>query len=206
MRSKTKVAAFAMTAVVALALAACGSNSGTTTAATDENSNVEEKTITTTTVTFPKIYFSEDKTADENVSSLEAMGCTGVTANEDGSYTATMSTDKYNELVDGMHDSVTTTFDGWAGSENYPNVATVEYDDQFASVTITLSTTTIGLQDMFDSYAAGLVACMYQQIAAQPVSCHVVVKSSAGDVLSDNTYPDDWKSTDSGTSESSSAN
>ncbi|MCI1666390.1 MAG: hypothetical protein LKI25_08560 [Atopobiaceae bacterium] len=164
------------------------SNSGDTTSASDTNSAVEDSTLTTRTVTFPKIYF-QNEDADKVTSELENAGCTDITANEDGSYTVTMSIDRYNQLVDTTHDKVAEQIDAMPGSESYPNVTSITYDDQYANITMNLSVTTLGYQDMFDAYGPGLVACMYQQIAGQPVACNVTLLDPDGNSLGSVTLP-----------------
>ncbi len=173
-----------------LALAGCATqNSGNVTSEQDERSAVEKATITTRTVTFPAAYFS-DKAAEEVQATLKEKGCTEVTANEDGSYTVTMPIAKYNELVDSMHESVAEQFDGMPNSEDWPTITAIDYDDQFSTVKLTTSSSQIGLQEAFAPLAAGVVSCMYQQIAGQPVSCTVTMVDQGGTELSSSVYPD----------------
>lgn len=183
----------------ALALCACGlialggcatQNSGTTTSATDENSAVEEATIITRTVTFPAVYF-QDQSEEDIRSTLEKGGTTDIVVNEDGSYTMTMGIDKYNELVDGLHQTTKETLDSIPLSENFPDIASIEYDDGFSSVTMTASVQKLGLSEMFVGLAAGLSANIYQQIAGLPVACSVVVLGPDGTEIQSNFYPDD---------------
>lgn len=189
----TGVAAVALSIVICLTGCATA-NSGTTTSASDTNSAVQGGTITTRTVTFPKIYF-QDKSTDEITSGLESLGCTDVTPNDDGSYTATMPLDKYNEFVDKMHTQVKSTLDAMPNSDSFPNISSITYDEQFSNITINLSVNQLGLQDMFDGYGSALVAIMYQQIAGQPVKCNVTVVGSDGSTLASNVYPDDMQKT-----------
>ena len=92
-------------------LAGCATqNSGNVTSEQDENSAVEKATIATRTVTFPALFF-QDTVAEDVQANLQEWGCTDIVANEDGSYTATMPIDKYNELVDSWHDSTAKQLD-----------------------------------------------------------------------------------------------
>ena len=186
-----QIAAFAVASLIlCLLLTACATqNSGDVTSKQDEHSAVEKATITTRTVTFPAAYFS-DKTAEEVQANLQEKGCTNITANENGSYTVTMSIDKYNTLVDSMHESVANQLDEMPNSENWPTITSVEYDDQFSAVKLTLSSSKVGLQEAFAPLTAGVISCMYQQIAGQPVSCTVSMVDQSGAELSSSIYPD----------------
>lgn len=173
-----------------LALTACATqNSGNVTSEQDEHSAVEKATVTTRTLTFPAAYFS-DKTAEEVQAALQEKGCTDIKANENGSYTVTMPIAKYNELVDSTHAAVAEQFDGMPNSEDWPTITAIDYDDQFSTVKLTLSSSQVGFQEAFAPFAVGVVSCMYQQIAGQPVSCTVSMVDPSGTELSSSVYPD----------------
>lgn len=183
-----------VTAAVACALCAtmagCASqNAGNVTSEQDENSNVEAATITTRTVTFPSMYFQDQATEDVQAQ-LQEQGYSDITANEDGSYTVTMSIDKYNDLVDSMHDTVANQLDGMPNSENWQTITAIQYDDQFSNVTLTTSSSQVGLREAFAPLQAGIISCMYQQIAGQPVKCTVSIVDESGAELSSSVYPD----------------
>lgn len=176
----------------ACAVGCATQNSGSTTSATDENSAVENVTITTRTVTFPSIYFGES-TQDEATATLTELGCSDIVVNENGSYTAIMPLDKYNEFVDSLHEGTKEALDGIPHSEDYPSITAIEYDETFSNVTMTSSASQLGLSEMFVNWTVGICGCMYQQIAGQPVSCTVTVLDEAGIVIQSGTYPEDWE-------------
>ena len=189
-----RVGAVAATAAVSCALcvtmAGCATqNSGNVTSAQDENSGVEAATITTRTVTFPAAYFA-DQTEDEVRERLQNMGCTDIVVNESGSYTATMPLDKYNALVDSWHESTANPFNEMPNSEQWSTITAIDYDDQFSKVTLTTSSSQVGIYEAFAPLQVGLVACMYQQFAGQPVNCVVRIVDQSGAELSSSTYPD----------------
>lgn len=188
--SGKSVCAVAMAVVLSAGLSGCATeNSGSVTSSEDELSAVEEATVTTRTVTFPAMYF-EGKSAEEAISALEARGCFDVTAGEDGSYTATMPLDVYNEMVDALHESVSAGLDEIVTQGNFPNIASIEHNDDFSEISIGCSSEQLGLADAFASVTAGLAANMFQQIAGHEVASHVVVTSPSGAVLADAVYPD----------------
>ncbi len=184
------VAACLVSLALCLTLTACATqNSGGVTNEQDEHSAVEKATVTTRTVTFPAAYFS-GKTAEEIQAALEEAGYSNITANESGSYTVTMPIAKYNELVDSMHEAVVEQLNKMPNSEDWPSITAVDYDEQFSSVKITSSSSKLGLQESFAPLTAGLISCMYQQIAGQPVNCVVTMVDKSGAELSSATYPD----------------
>ena len=138
---KTGVFGKSAGAVIAIAVAMCAlcaglagcatQNSGNVTSEQDENSAVEKATIATRTVTFPALFF-QDTAAEDVQANLQKWGCTDIVANEDGSYTATMPIDKYNELVDSWHDSTAKQLDEMPNSETWSTITAVDYDEQFS--------------------------------------------------------------------------
>ena len=189
-RAGAAVAAIALSCTLCAGLAGCATqNSGDVTNDQDEHSAVEKATIATRTVTFPAAFF-EDTPAEDAQANLQEKGCTDIVANEDGSYTATMPLDKYNDLVDSLHDSTAEQLDEMPGSDDWPTITAVDYDDQFSEVTLTTSSSQIGLKEVFAPMAAGLAACIYQQFAGQPVSCAVSIVDQSGAELVSATYPD----------------
>lgn len=190
------VAALAAAALVFL-IAGCTSttplseHAGTMTKDTDKYSAIDKATATSRTITFPKIYFGNSST-DDAVSSLQNGGCTDVKANDDGSITATMPIDKYNELVDKVYDGVKQQLDGMPADSSYNGtISSVTYDDTMGNITVTLTGEKMGLTTMFVPYVVGTEVCMYQEIAGLPVNCVVKTMSASGSELATTTLPQD---------------
>lgn len=178
---------------IALALlGGCATDkSGDVTSETDERSAVELATPTTRTVTFAPIFF-DGWSQEDAVSELQDKGYTDIMPQEDGSYTVTMTIGEYNELVDALYASVSETLDGLANSEDYPSIIAVEYDDTFSTIKFTSSKFSLDLTEMFIDWSAAIPACMYQQIAGQPVSTTITVFDADGGIIQEATYPDAW--------------
>ena len=85
--------------------------------------------------------------------------------------------------------SRTYRFDKLVDSESYPNIASVESDDDYSEVKITLKTDKATLMDALAPIAIGATANMYQQTCDLPVSCHIVTVGPDGAQLSEVTYP-----------------
>lgn len=184
------IAATAAACALCATMVGCATeNSGNVTSKQDDYSSVEQATIATRTVTFSALFF-QDQASEDVQASLQEQGYSDVVANEDGSYTVTMTVDKYNDLVDSMHSSVIEQLDGIPNSEDWPTITAITYDEQFSNVTLTTSSSEIGLQEAFVPLQVGLVSCMYQQIAGQPVKCVVNIVDGSGAELSSSVYPD----------------
>ena len=105
-----------------------------------------------------------------------------------------MTIDKYNEMVDAMHANVKESLDGIPKSEEYPSISAIEYDDTFSKITLTATTDSLGLSEMFVGWAVGLPSNMYQQLSGQSVNCQVMVLGPDGAEIQSGTYPDDFQS------------
>ena len=193
MKKFPKIAALVMALSCALLIVACATeNSGNVTAAQDENSAVKDATITSRTVTFAPIYF-QDVPQEEVIAQMEEMGCTDVQPAEDGSYTVTMPIEVYNGLVDNLYEGSKEFLDTLAGSEDFPSVESVTYDESFSEVIINLNTTELSFGEVFLTWGVGLNTTIYQQIAGQEVMTHVVVLDPEGNEVQSGTFPNDFE-------------
>ncbi len=181
--------AFIVGCLLLATLTGCATqNAGNVTKATDQNSAVDSATLLKKTITFPAWYF-QGKEKSDVVSALQSQGYSDVIANEDGSYTVTVSIDQYNQLVDSLHDNIVTLLNSTVGSADSPNVLKVDYDNSFSNIKVYLTTNKIGLSEALLPVKYYVAACIYQQIAGQPVSCTVSIIGADGNQLSSTTYP-----------------
>lgn len=140
------------------------------------------------TMTFSGWIF-ENLDEDEFRDGFEEYNCTDITKNEDGSWSITMPGDEYERYVADLKEGMQKTFDKLVESEDWPNVAAVESNEDYSEVTITLKTDIETLMDMFAPVAVGLSASIYQQACDLPVSCHIVTLGADGTQLNEVTYP-----------------
>ena len=154
------------------------------------HSQVPEVSSETTSkrVTIPDTYFRLKEIVNPQ-SYLEAQGYEDVTANDDGSHSATMPADDYEELVREAYDLAVSTIKGIENDERYPDAVSVDYDEQFATVTVLFSTMFYSVEEALVAYAPGEAACMYQQIAGLPVGCDVIIVGPDGSELSEDVFP-----------------
>lgn len=142
------------------------------------------------TVVFPPLYF-EQTDSDDPVSYLEGRGYENVVANDDGSYAATMTSDEFAALVKETRAAVAAIIDALPADEDYPHVVAVDYDEQFATVTVSFDSDKMTAEDALVAYVPGEAAVIYQQIAGLPVGCDVILVGSDGSELADTAFPVD---------------
>lgn len=139
-------------------------------------------------VVFPAAFF-ELKDVHDPLAFLEARGYADVAAGENGAYTATVPADAYAGLVEEAYQMATAAIDALPGDADHPNVVAVDYDKQFATVTVSFSVGELSAQDTLVSYIPGVAACMYQQVAGLPVGCDVILVGPDGSELANTMFP-----------------
>ena len=189
-KSHVKLVVIIVAIVVGVAAYMCipSENVGNVTRATDPNSAIESANPWSRTVTFPSSFFAGVSDTDA-VDTLRSLTTGGVTSNGDGSYTISILMSRYNRVVDTLHSSTASELDAMAGSDNFKDVASVSYDAQFANVTMTLTGDALADGDETEAQSIALAACLYQQIAGQPVSCTVSIVGAGGATLDTVTAP-----------------
>ena len=179
--------------LASFALVGCSSGEGGSSDGTDADAPAQAQdtaapaeATSAQTVTFPNTYFpdSQDHTAD-----LEALGCTDVVANGDGSYTASASADVYNQIVSDLYDQVIAAAQTLEDDPTYPNVESVVYDEGFTSIQVQLNTDMPGIEDTYALPMVGVPAVTYQQVAGLPVGCEVQLVLQDGTVQQASTFP-----------------
>lgn len=139
-------------------------------------------------VTFPASFFSAKNIHDPQAY-LERQGYTDVVANDDGTYAALVPGDAYNSLLDEVYALAASIIDDIPDDPKYPHVVAVDYDRQFATVTVSFDTTAPTDEEMLVSRVPGEAACMYQQMAGLPLDCDVILVGPDGSELANTMYP-----------------
>ena len=153
-------------------------------------SSAEEDTpaVQTKQVTFPASYFVSLGATNPGAC-LAGLGYTGIVEHEDGSYTATVPVEAYAELVETVYQTTKNTIDALVGSEKYPNVAAVDYDEQFATVTVLFTGTEVSAEEALVAHVPGEAAVLYQTVAGLPVGCDVILVGADGSELASTMFP-----------------
>ena len=179
----------AVVCAAAFGISGCNGAASPETTASPSVSSIVASADQNKTVTFPSLYFEQIGETDDSAAYLEDAGYTDVTEGEDGSYTATMTADEYSRLVEDAYATATSIINGIPDDPAYPDAVAVDYDEPFATVTVTFDTDVAAAEDALAAYAAGEAATVYQQIAGLPIGCDVILVGSDGSELSETMFP-----------------
>ena len=192
-KMKCTLSIFTALLVACFALVACSSGDGS---ASDDNGSEAAPAQDTAapaasasssqTITFPAAYFPDQ---EDHTAQLEALGCTDIVNNGDGSYTASVSADVYNQIVSELYDQVVAAAQTLESDPTYPNVESVVYDEGFTTIEVRLNTDMPGIEDTYALPMMGVPAATYQQVAGLPVGCEVSLVLQDGTVQQSSTYP-----------------
>ena len=182
-------AVLASVLAAALACAGCDGHDAAPATAGDQAPVVIAPTADQT-VTVPAVFFDGTWESDP-MAVLDEFGAADVTANDDGSYTATFTAEGYQSFVDRVYEDARAAIDALASSGLHPHVTAVDYDEQFATVTVTLDTTSLSAVETLLPYIPGEIASGYQQIAGLPVQCDVILVGPDGSNLLETMFPNE---------------
>ena len=100
-----------------------------------------------------------------------------------------MPVEAHAALVEDVYASTKAAIDALVGSEKYPNVAAVDYDEQFATVTVLFTGTAVTAEEAVVSHVPGEAAVLYQTVAGLPVGCDVILVGADGSELASTMFP-----------------
>ncbi len=188
----------AMVVGAASMLAVCAGLLGTGCAGQDEAAPSDQPTQAPViavpaeeqTVSVPQVFF-EGAWESDPMTVLQDFGGADITKEDDGSYTVTFSADGYAGFVERVYADAKAAIDDVASSGLHPHVTAVDYDEQFATVTVTLDTTNLSAVETLLPFAPGEIACGYQQVAGLPVQCDVILVGPDGSNLLETLFPND---------------
>ncbi|MCI8342542.1 MAG: hypothetical protein HFE62_04950 [Firmicutes bacterium] len=103
----------------------------------------------------------EDQYVKEN-------GFKSATLNDDGSVTYVMSKSKHNELMADLKSSFEESFQEIAESEDYPNITSIEANDDYTVFKISLENGEVGLVDSFVTIVCYAYGGMYGSFNGTP--------------------------------------
>jgi hypothetical protein len=144
------------------------------------------------TVVFPAAYFEVHGLQSESDQrrALTQLGCTDLVFDDEGNCTATVGDEEYADLVASLYDQTKALVDGLVGSDDYPGVVAVDYDEQFATVTVTFDATAVTAAEALVAQVPGSACTAYQQVAGLPASCCVILVGSDGSELATTVFPE----------------
>lgn len=142
----------------------------------------------TVSLTVPAVFF-EGVWEEDPRAVLDDYHCLDIVQNDDGSYTVSLTQENYGALVERVYDDAKGALLGLASSQDHPHVTAVDFDEQFATVTVTLDTQDLSVVEPGLPYIPGGIACGYQLIAGLPVSCDVILVGPDGTSLLEEQFP-----------------
>lgn len=123
-------------------------------------------------------------------------GVHSITLNEDGSATYVMSKEQHNKLLEETRQSIQTSLDEMVGSEDYPNITSIEANDNFTSFTVTTTSTELSLTEAFSVMGFYMYGGIYGIFSGEaPDNIHVdFVNADTGDIIESSDSKDMAKS------------
>lgn len=93
--------------------------------------------------------YSQGQTQDDLDAYCKEQNFTSAILNADGSITYTMPAARHEALLEEVRNTIVTTVDGLVGTEEYPNLVSVEYDDNLTEFTVTTKSTEPDIDEVF---------------------------------------------------------
>ena len=125
---------------------------------------------------------------DQAVKQIESWGGFDVSAQSDGSYTATFSTKAYNELKQSLKDDLDKCIEG-ASKGDYPDVVGASFEKSYEHIEV-VAKGNVDLKSLTAPRELGMKACMYRAVAGEQVTCTVDVVDESGKKLGTLSYPE----------------
>lgn len=119
-----------------------------------------EKELFDVILTIPAEYIGEATQEELDIMANDA-GYESISLNEDGSATYVMTKRQHKELLETMSDSIQSTLQSMIASEEYPNITSVETNDNFTQFTITTTSTELSLAESFSVMGFYMYGGMY---------------------------------------------
>lgn len=187
-------AVLASVLAASLACAGCVEQPGSPAATPDEQEHAAAPAVIAPAVdqavTVPAVFF-ESAWESNPESVLDEFGATDIVKNDDGSYAVVFAERDYQAFVDRVYQDARNAIDDLVENGEHPHVTAVDYDEQFATVTVTLDTTSLSAAETLLPYIPGEIACGYQQVAGLPVQCDVILVGPDGSNLLETVFPNE---------------
>lgn len=143
-----------------------------------------DKNLFDVVITMPADLVGET-TQEELDQQAAESGVHSITLNEDGSATYVMSKEQHKKLLEETRQSIQTSLDAMVGSEDYPNITSIEANDNFTSFTVTTTSTELSLTEAFSVMGFYLYGGVYGIFSGEtPDNIHVdFVNADTGEIM-----------------------
>ena len=110
-----------------------------------------EKELFDVKLTIPADFIG--KTTQEELEDEAKENGYKVVLNEDGSATYEMTKSQHKKMMDGIKEGLVQSLTGMIGSEEYPNITDIKYNDDFTEFTVTTKNKELDLNEYFSALA-----------------------------------------------------
>ena len=143
-----------------------------------------DKNLFDVVITMPADLVGET-TQEELDQQAADSGVHSITLNEDGSATYVMSKEQHKKLLEDTRQSIRTSLDEMVGSEDYPNITSVEANDDFTSFTVTTTSTEVSFTEAFSVIGLYMYGGIYGIFSGEtPDNIHVdFVNADTGEII-----------------------
>jgi len=124
------------------------------------------------------------------------------TLNDDGSVTYVMTAKEHKELMKTLEENIDETLEGMVGSDDYPNITSIEHNDDYTKFTVETESEELSEAESFSILTYYILGGCYNAYNGTEVSnIHVdFVSADSGDVIDSADSKDlddiDWESID----------
>lgn len=153
----------------------------------EEQNGIEvDESLFNVTITVPAD-FAGETTQEELNQETEEKGYESATLNEDGSVTYVMTKKQHNELMQAMQETIYEALDDMAGSEEYPNIVSVEVNNDFSQYKVVTTNTELSLEESFSVLGFYMYSGLYYAFdGGQLDNVNVqFINESSGEVISE---------------------
>ncbi|KAB1438380.1 hypothetical protein [Candidatus Galacturonibacter soehngenii] len=119
-----------------------------------------DKRLLTIEIVIPAEYMEGTSQEDLDTSSLES-GFISATLNADGSATYVMTKDTHNKYMEELKTQLTSEINEMVGSTDYPNISSIEINDDYTEFNITTTSTELSMSESFSVIAFFMYGGMY---------------------------------------------
>lgn len=185
--------AMAMVLALTLLLAACGQSGAPAPASASRSTDAPpassvpaapdsgtgrvevEQDLFDVKLTLPADLVGEDVTQDTLDALAQEKGYQSITLNEDGSATYVITHAQHQEMLQDMRNSLNESLSELAGSEQYPEIVSIEANDAFTEYTVRVSGKEEGYQGGLANFALLMYSGMYHVFTgeAEDISVHI---------------------------------
>lgn len=144
-----------------------------------------DKGIFDVTLTIPASFLQEEMTQADYDSLAAESGYQSVTLNEDGSATYIMTKSQHRKLMDEISTSIDESLNAFIGSEEYPNIVSIEKNDDYTDFTVVTQSETAGVEESIATFGFYMFSGMYHVFNGTEVDDVSVkfVNEASGEVI-----------------------